>query len=38
LLRQRDPEEVAAERAAELEQRLHGFLDAGPAARGQPYS
>ena len=27
-LRERDPEEVAAERTAELEQRVHGFLDA----------
>ncbi len=27
-LRERDPEEVAAERTAELEQQLHGFLDA----------
>ena len=27
-LRERDPEEVAAERTAELEQRLQGFLDA----------
>src|SRR5918997_1444276 len=27
-LRGRDPEEVAAERTAELEQRVHGFLDA----------
>jgi hypothetical protein len=26
-LRERDPDEVAAERTAELEQRLHGFLD-----------
>jgi hypothetical protein len=23
----RDPDEVAAERTAELEQRVHGFLD-----------
>ena len=28
LVRERDPEEVAAERTAELEQRLQGFLDA----------
>jgi hypothetical protein len=27
-LRDRDPEEVAAERTAELEERVHGFLDA----------
>src|ERR687892_164043 len=27
-LRERDPEEVAAERTAELERRVHGFLDA----------
>jgi treble-clef zinc-finger protein len=27
-LRERDPQEVAAERTAELEQRVHGFLDA----------
>ena len=26
-LRARDPDEVAAERTAELEQRVHGFLD-----------
>ena len=26
-LRERDPDEVAAERTAELEQRVHGFLD-----------
>ena len=26
-LRERDPDEVAGERAAELRERVHGFLD-----------